>query len=133
MLKTAILLAIAALSGCAAPQHQPYTPYPTAAYQRSIEDVNVATSKVERVKRKQREAALKKELAITQEELEAAKREIDELTEELRKAEEGLKAAEAKRDMNNNANSSGSNQVHTGPRGGQYTISPSGKKVYKKR
>lgn len=133
-MKIGMLLALAMLSGCVAPQYQTYTPDQTASYQGSIESVNVASSKVEGVKRKQREAALKRDLAKTQEELEAAKKEIEELTEELRKAEEELKAAEDKKDINHkNSYSSGAGEVHTGPRGGQYTISPSGKKVYKKR
>lgn len=132
-MKIGMLLALVALSGCVAPQYQTYTPDQTATYQRSVESVNVASSKVEGVKRKQREAALKRDLAKTQEELEAAKKEIEELTEELRKAEEELKAAEDKKDINKTTYSSGAGVVHTGSRGGQYTISSSGKKVYKKR
>lgn len=132
-MKIGMLLALVTLSGCVVPQYQTYTPDQTATYQRSVESVNVASSKVDGVKRKQREAALKRDLSKTQEELEAAKKEIEELTEELRKAEEELKAAEDEKDINKNSYSSWAGQVQTGPRGGQYTYSKSGKKVYKKR
>jgi len=120
-----------ALSGCAAPQMR---------YQRSVEYVNNSTIKVEGVKRKHGEAALKKELAKTKEELMEANMVIEELTEELRKAEEELRKAEeemrvakAENETAKNSDASSSGAVHTGPRGGKYTISPSGKKVYKKR
>lgn len=128
MMKSVFFLVFAAFTSCTAPQNQTTVPY----YDR-VKDVNVAANKVERVKAKQREATLKKEIAKTHEELEAAKKEIEELTEELLKAEEELKAAEVKKDIINKGSNTGFGGVQTGPRGGKYTISPSGKKVYQKR
>lgn len=131
-MKTIILLIslITISAGCATPPTQPagYTPATTnyqgntASYKNSLETL----------KRRKQEAELRKELAKTQEELEEAKRDIEELRKELEKIEAEIKAEEAKK-TNTYTPSSGSGTVYTGPRGGQYTISPSGKKVYKKR
>lgn len=105
------------LSGCATPNSYSYQPY----------EYTAALSKRDDAYQKKLLAEQRKELAKTKEELEDIIRELEAATEALRQAE-----LEFERVKNKVATSQEGGGIQTGPRGGKYVITKSGKKRYVK-
>lgn len=117
--------ALATLVACA-PAHPPaYTPYSPAPAALSAPPAGLTQSRSALLEKKQR-----LEVARQQEEIDQLNKEIQELEAriaELERQAEPSKSAETRTPTGANG------AVRTGPRGGRYTISPSGKKQYIRR
>ena len=107
------------LSGCAP------IPISTSSTQRISLESDAQALRSNIVKQR---ATLK--LATLQSEIDALEAEITALEARLVEVNRKITTTELRPDTPSQA---GGGTVHTGPRGGRYTISPSGKKVYKKR
>lgn len=121
----ALLLVFA---GCAAP---PPTAFPLPS---SGNATYIAAQKSDATKLRENisQARARRSDVKLQSEIDALEEEIRALEERLAEVEKRIAAAEGTQYVPAAA-SSGSGTVYTGPRGGRYTISPSGNKVYQKR
>ncbi|MDD2711330.1 MAG: hypothetical protein PHU77_00280 [Simplicispira sp.] len=123
----ATLIAIAALIGCAAPA--PYTA-PTSDLQKSVyisraDATNVRNLLIER----RRTLAT----ASTSADIDSFKKEVAELEARLAALEKSIAEQELAISRSTTYTPGGTGTVHTGPRGGRYTITPSGNKSYIRR
>lgn len=117
------------LVGCAAgPAGSPYAAPPTAA-------AYLATQRGDALKLREHLAAARerRNVATLQEDLSKLEEEIQALEARLTEVEKRIAQGEGRSYEPPATSSSGAGPVYTGPRGGRYTISPSGKKVYQKR
>lgn len=121
-------LAIFLVVGCATP---PPAAYPAAASNNAAY-IAIQRSDAAKLRENISNAQTRRSLARLQAEIDALEEEIEALEERLADVEKRIATAEGRQYVPA-APPSGSGAVHTGPRGGRYTISPSGNKVYKKR
>lgn len=123
----ATLIAIAALIGCAAPA--PYTA-PTHDLQNSV-----YTSRTDAANLRNSLAERRKTLAAASatEDIERLRKEVTELEVRLAALERSITEQELAISRSTIPTPSGAGTVYTGPRGGRYTITPSGKKSYIRR
>lgn len=117
----AILLALA---GCAAPPPVPYGQAGNQLIYSQRDDLQKVRKEIDARKKKLETAKLK-------EEIEQLNKEIADLNNQMAALEKRI--ADAEKAQANTAYTAPSSGVQVGPRGGVYTISPSGNKVYKKR
>lgn len=111
------------VAGCAAPPATPYTYQPAPV--RS--DVAVKKSEAASIRQSVGRKRAEQQEAKLQDEIERLEAEIDALEDRAEALEKEVAAAEGRSYV------APSRTVYTGPRGGRYTISPSGKKVYQRR
>lgn len=123
-------LALAILAGCAAgPRQQPATFAPSAGASATASSGWATETDTQRVRAALANRRDRLKLQLLQEELDALRKEIAELEARL----EVLEKRDSEQTATPSPTYTPSGATHVGPRGGVYTISPSGKKVYKKR
>lgn len=141
MKRHAWLLMIFTLAGCSAPGNYPYqASAPYSPISANSAHAYAGRDKQDATERK-RMAEQRRDMAKTKEELDWAIRELEEATEALKKAESDLRQAESQLAESTQSSNSGasafapttSGTINTGPRGGRYVITPSGKKRYIKK
>lgn len=125
----AATLLVLILVGCVAPP--PATPYAAPAASATY----IASQRSDALKLHDHLAAARdrRKVATVQDEVAKLDDEIESLEARLIEVERRISQAEASSYAPAATSSSGTGPVYTGRRGGRYTISPSGKKVYQKR
>lgn len=123
-MKFLIVATLLALAGCAAPPPVTYGHAGNQAIYSQRDDLQKVRKEIDARKKKLETAKLK-------EEIEQLNKEIADLNKQMAALEKRI--ADAEKAQATPAYAAPSSAVHVGPRGGIYTISPSGNKVYKKK
>lgn len=131
-----VFFALLSLAGCVQQPIQPsYQDYDSSTYTQAVQDLYVAKGR--RTSAQRERDAIKKRLEVSKlnDEIEQLQHQLEKLEEDLRQLEIDIATAQQRVDnlKPTSSLSSSSDTVHTGPRGGRYVITPSGKKRYLKR